>query len=75
MNINWFVVFALIVGTVAGYLIGATRAHMANAKYMDRFNHWLRQHADIAPTRTPEGSRPPLDESYSTQSHRSPERR
>jgi hypothetical protein len=38
---NWLCIMLLIGGGVVGYLIGATRAHLANQAYLDELDRWV----------------------------------
>lgn len=38
---NWLALVTLIGGAAVGYLVGATRAHLANARYLDHRDSWM----------------------------------
>ena len=38
---NWLTVVALIGGFAVGYLVGGTRAHLANQRYLDELDRWI----------------------------------
>ena len=50
----WVGIFAGLGGLVVGYMIGATRAHLANQRHLDELHHWI----DTQSRRT----QPPLTE-------------
>ena len=50
---NWLALLTMIGGFAVGYLTGGTRAHIANARHLDKLNRWIE-------TQSP-GARPPLD--------------
>jgi hypothetical protein len=38
---NWLCIMLLIGGGVVGYIAGATRAHLANQRYLDELDQWI----------------------------------
>ena len=49
---NWIATLTLLVGAAVGYVVGATRAHIANERHMRDLNRWIDHYAP--------GARPPL---------------
>lgn len=42
---NWLALMTLIGGAAVGYIAGATRAHIANARHLDQLDRWIEQQA------------------------------